>query len=138
MIHEPDKQEQSRIRILERMALDIFSDLVVYDQLPECRVIVNRGTPNNGFAKTKDSSVPARNGAGLKAVSEIRKISLRKELFCCDAFPEAMVVYMHELLHQFGGDASRQFRTAILSMNYRIMENMRKLETYEGEWVKLG
>ena len=121
----------------ERMALDIFSDLFVYDTLPECRVIVNRGTPNEGLARTENSTVPARNGANLKVVSEIREISLRKELFCRDAFPEAMVVYMHELLHQFGGDARRQFRTAILAMNYRIMESSQRLEVYEKEWVEL-
>ncbi|MDE7185883.1 MAG: hypothetical protein K2O40_15775 [Lachnospiraceae bacterium] len=138
IIHVPNELERNRIGILERMARDIFPDMLVYEKLPECRVIVNRGTPNTGLARTEDGVVPARNGIGLKAVSEIREISLRKELFCCDAFPEAMVVYMHELLHQFGGDASRQFRTAILAMDYRIIKEARRLETYEREWAELG
>lgn len=43
---------------------------------------------------------------------------------------------MHELLHQFGGDASRQFRAAILAMDYRILEEAEKLEDYEREWME--
>lgn len=53
-----------------------------------------------------------------------------------NAFPKAMVVYMHELLHQFGGDASRQFRAAILAMDHRILEEAEKLEDYEREWME--
>ena len=55
----------------------------------------------------------------------------REELFRKDSFPQAMAVYMHELLHEFGADASMQFRIAILAMNYRIMECSEKLESYE-------
>lgn len=49
-----------------------------------------------------------------------------------------MTVYMHELLHQFGTDVSRQFRTAILAMDYRIMECGERLEIYEKEWLDLN
>lgn len=136
VIHEPDELQKGRIRVLERMAWDIFSNLFCYDKLPECRILVNKGTPNEGLARTVSAGALARNGAGLKVVSVIREINLRKELFYRDAFPEAMVVYMHEILHQFGGDASRQFRTVILAMNCRIMENYRKLEEYEREWIQ--
>ncbi len=78
--------------------------------------------------------IPIRNKIGLKVVNDIKGINLRNPLFDKNAFPKAMAVYMHELLHQFGGDASRQFRTAILAMNYRIMEQSKILERYEKEW----
>lgn len=135
IINEPDELQQRRIQILEKMAWDIFSDLFVYDKLPKCRVIVNKGTPHEGFATTYRADVPIRSKVGLKVVSNIKEINLRKELFYQDAFPEAMVVYMHEILHQFGGDASRQFRIAILAMDYRIMTDSGKLEIYEKRWL---
>ena len=137
VIYEPDELQQSRIQILEKMARDVFSDIICYEKLPECRVIVNEGTPDEGFARTNDKEVPLRNKMGLKVINDITEINLRKALFCKDAFPETMVVYMHELLHQFGGDASRQFRAAILAMDYRIMQNSGKLEEYESVWKKL-
>ena len=134
-IHEPDELQQKRIQVLEEMAWDIFSDLFAYEKLPKCGVIVNKGTPNEGFARTNRTDSSVQNKVGLKVVSDIKEINLRKELFCQDAFPEAMVVYMHEILHQFGGDASRQFRTAILAMDYRIMTDSGKLEKYEKKWL---
>ncbi|MCM1235952.1 MAG: hypothetical protein NC489_38165 [Ruminococcus flavefaciens] len=96
---------------------------------------MNRETPHEGFATTNRADVPVRNKVGLKVVSDIKEINLRKELFASDTFPEAMVVYMHEILHQFGGDASRQFRTAILAMDYRIMTEAGKIELYEKRWM---
>lgn len=138
VIHEPDTLQQGRIRILEKTARNIFPDMICYEMLPECKVIVNERTPDEGFAMADVSGSAARNGAGLKVVNSITEINLRKGLFDKDAFPEAMAVYMHELFHQFGGDASRQFRTAIQAMNYRIMQNFEKLEKYEDMWRSLG
>lgn len=134
IIHKPDKLQQRRIRILEKMAQNIFSDILCYEELPECKVIANKGTPNEGFARTVNTDNLIRNKIGLKVVNDIRGINLRNQLFDKYAFPKAMAVYIHELLHQFGGDASRQFRTAILAMNYRIMEKAELLEGYEREW----
>lgn len=134
VIQTPNPQQQKQIRILEHMASELFADLLCYEELPACRVIVNKGTPHEGFATTFSSAEPIRNALGLKVVSIIREINLREELFRKDSFPQAMAVYMHELLHQFGADASMQFRIAILAMNYRIMECSEKLESYEKKW----
>lgn len=138
IIHKPDKLQQRRIKILEKMAQNIFSDILCYETLPECKVIVNKGTPNEGFAKTINANILIRNRIGLKVVNDIKEINLRKQLLDKSAFSKAMVVYMHELLHQFGGDASRQFRAAILAMNYRIMEKSTMLEEYEKEWKNVN
>lgn len=135
VIDEPDELQKNKIRILERMAEDIFGDMICYEKLPECRVIVNQDSPNEGFARTFRADKTIKNSLGLKAVDDITEINLKKELFDRNAFPEAMVVYMHELLHQFGGDASRQFRAAILAMDYRILEKAKKIEDYEREWM---
>ena len=135
VVYEPDEFQKNKIRILERAAESIFGDMICYEKLPKCRVIVNKETPDEGFARTVHADRSIRNSMGLKVVENIREICLRKELFCQNAFPEAMTVYMHELLHQFGGDASRQFRAAILAMDYRILEEAEKIEEYEREWM---
>lgn len=96
----------------------------------------NREAPDEGFARTSNADRTIKNSLGLRTVAHIKEICLRKELFFRNAFPKAMVVYMHELLHQFGGDASRQFRAAILAMDHRILEEAEKLEDYEREWME--
>lgn len=136
VIYEPDEFQKNKIQILERVAKNIFGDMICYEKLPECRIIVNREAPNEGFARTFGADRTIKNSLGLRTVAHIKEINLRKELFCRNAFPKAMVVYMHELLHQFGGDASRQFRAAILAMDYRILEEAEKLEDYEREWME--
>ena len=138
MIHEPDESQQNKIQILEKAALDVFGDMLCYEKLPGCKVIVNKETPNEGFARAFNADRSIKNKLGLKMVDDIEEISLRKELFCREAFPEAIVVYMHELLHQFGGDSSRQFRIAILAMDFRILEEAEKLEEYERKWVEVS
>lgn len=138
VIREPDSRQKQWIHILEKMALDVFGDLLCYEKLPKCRVIVNRETPNEGFAMTSDSTAPASNRLGLKVVSEISDINLREELFADGQFPKAMAVYMHELLHQFGSDTSGQFRAAILALDYRIMQKGTELEEYERMWGALS
>lgn len=134
VIYEPNEFQKNKIRILEKVAVNIFGDMICYEKLPECRVIVNKETPNEGFARSFRTDKTTKSSLGLKVVDDIKEINLRKELFCENAFPEAMAVYMHELLHQFGGDASGQFRAAILAMDYRILEKAEKIEDYEREW----
>lgn len=137
VLHEPDRRQMELIRVLERMAADVFSDLICYEKLPACKLIVNKETPDAGFARVSDSVTPVRNMLGLRVVHTITEINLRKELFCGQSFSQAMTVYMHELLHQFGTDVSRQFRAAILAMDYKIMERAERLEIYEREWRQL-
>lgn len=134
VIYEPNEFQKNKIRILEKVAVNIFGDMICYEKLPQCRVIVNKETPNEGLARSFSTDKTAKSSLGLKVIDDIKEINLRKELFCKNAFPEAMAVYMHELLHQFGGDASGQFRAAILAMDYRILEKVEKIEDYEREW----
>ena len=116
------------------LGIDTLYDLCEQYEGLDIIQIANKGTPNEGFARTVNTDNLIRNKIGLKVVNDIRGINLRNQLFDKYAFPKAMAVYIHELLHQFGGDASRQFRTAILAMNYRIMEKAELLEGYEREW----
>lgn len=78
-----------------------------------------------------------RNVLGLKVLRFISQISIRRRLLSRNEFPYAVVTYMHELLHQFGGDASRQFHIAVLAMDRRMIEKANKLEEYHVKWMQL-
>lgn len=138
VIGEPDRLQGAYIKILEEIARDIFGDLICYAHIPKCRVIVNSHAPNTGLANTWKAEQTCRNAMGLKVVSDVSAINLQKQLLSPAEFPQAMVVYMHELLHQFGGDASRQFHTAILAMDYRIIQKAVELEAYDTRWRRVG
>ena len=56
------------------------------------------------------------------------------ELFAPDQFSEAVAVYMHELMHQFGGDGSEAFRKMITLMALQMLREAKQLEEYEKEW----
>ena len=49
-------------------------------------------------------------------------------------FSEALVVYLHELLHQFGGDSSRQFKEALVQMNQIMIDNLVEINMFAKEW----
>ena len=135
---KPNILQMKRIQILERVARDIFSDMVCYDTFPDCKLIISEESPNNGLAKSTTLVGAARNGIGLEVVSHVTEVCIRKELLDRDSFADAVPVYIHELMHQFGGEASGQFRIAIQALSYRIMQSFEKLESYEQEWLAVG
>lgn len=138
VIRRPDQLQSAYIKILEELARDIFGDLICYKQIPECRVIINLQTPNEGLAETWRTTNVSRNVLGLKVVRSISQISIRKQLLSRHEFPYAVATYMHELLHQFGGDASRQFHIAILAMDRRMIEKAKELEEYNVKWMQVA
>lgn len=110
---------------------------ICYKQIPECRVIINPQAPNEGLADTWRTTNVRRNVLGLKVVRFISQISIRRRLLSRNEFLYAVVTYMHELLHQFGGDASRQFHIAVLAMDRRMIEKAKELEEYHVKWMQL-
>lgn len=137
VIRQPDQLQSAYIEILEELARDVFGDLICYKKIPKCRVIVNPQAPNEGLAETWRTTTVGRNVLGLKVVRTISQISIRRQLLSRNEFPYAMVTYMHELLHQFGGDASRQFHIAVLAMDRRIIEKAKELEEYNVKWLQV-
>ena len=119
--------------ILKSIALDIFRDYICYDELPECRVITSSAI-NEGSAYVHKISGEKKNFLGLKADYEIRTVQLKVELFAKGQFAEAVAVYMHELLHQFGGDGSKNFRRAIGAMALQMLKEAERLAEYQKKW----
>ncbi|MFR1061374.1 MAG: hypothetical protein ACLSEY_13265 [Enterocloster sp.] len=131
-LREADPRERRYLDILERIAATVFKGYVCYEKFPHCRIITNR-TVNAGSAFSVDMTGGEKNSFGLKVRQEIRTIQLRVELFAQDRFSEAVAVYMHELMHQFGGDGSEAFRKAITLMSLQMLR-VAQLEEYEKEW----
>lgn len=131
---KPNEIEKSYIKVLEEMARDVFGDLICYEQLPECEVIINENVPIDGLARLYPEKLRGMAGNGMMVKYSNRKVFLRKRLFEENKFGEAMSVYMHELLHQFGGDNSPYFCQALTRLNLRIAEEAEKLEEVEMEW----
>ena len=131
---EPSQKEQLYINILEETVKENFNDIVSYEHLPECKIVLNREAPIDGYTLTVDVKRSDFNQFGLKVRSEISNVYLQRYLFDKDNFGEALSVYMHELLHQYGGDSSIQFHKALLLMNQRILEKNGNMERIERQW----
>lgn len=136
-IREPRVEERQYLDILNRMARDVFRGFTCYEELPQFRIITNC-TLNNGSACHYGPAVKQKNCLGITTRYDIRTVQLRSELFERDKFPEAAVVYMHELLHQLGGDGSIQFRRAITATTIRMAQEAERLSVYQREWEKVG
>ena len=75
---------------------------------------------------------------GMRPKYNPQFITVQKSVLSKGEFPRAIVVYMHELLHQYGDDVSMQFRQALLYMNQIILHNLDKLAVYQEEWNYLN
>lgn len=64
----------------------------------------------------------------IKKDSACRLCFVQSHILQKDSFGRALTVYSHELLHQYGGDQSMQFRKALLLMNKKFMENTKLLD----------
>lgn len=134
---EADEREQLYINILSRAAKEIFGDLICYDDLPECKVIINEKTQVLGEAHMQTNDKHQANIYGMKPKYNPQFITIQKSVLHTGSFPRAIAVYMHELLHQYGDDVSMHFRKALLYMNQLILHNLDELIIYQKEWDSL-
>ncbi len=133
ILREANPKEQAYIDILERIAKDIFKEYICYETLPHC-LIINNHTINSGSASIIKISGGAKNILGVKIRYQIFNIRLQVNLLTAESFSEAVSVYMHELMHQFGGDGSKSFRKTIAAMALRMLQASERLSIYESEW----
>lgn len=130
----PDDRQSRRIKILEEVASKYFSHIYCYEKLPTCNVLVNKSTAALGEAYTHKTDRNIKNSLGVKVVSDISVIYLAKEALDSSSFYSALPIYIHELLHQFGGDSSTAFHSMLFEMNRVILENRRKISEYAKQW----
>ena len=130
----PDSQQLVRIKLLEEVAQKFFSQIYCYGKLPTCNVLVNKSTAALGEAYTHKTDRNIRNSLGVKVTSDISEIYLAKETLDNSSFYRALPIYIHELLHQFGGDSSTAFHSMLVEMNRIILENRREINEYAKQW----
>ena len=119
---------------MEEVASKYFSHIYCYEKLPTCNVLVNKSTAALGEAYTHKTDRNIKNSLGVKVVSDISVIYLAKEALDSSSFYSALPIYIHELLHQFGGDSSTAFHSMLFEMNRVILENRRKISEYAKQW----
>ena len=131
---EPTAKECRYITILEKAAKEIMSDIISYDSMPTCQIIINSEAVLEGCAITTKAEGQRKNQVGLQVKTNIFNVYLQRYLFEENRFGQAFSVYMHELLHQYGGDNSVQFHNALLLMNKRIIVSSNLLDEFEQRW----
>lgn len=127
------ESEQKYIKILEEAAGTVLQDLLCMEKLPVCKVLTNPKNPVSGYTKIKKKN-GKRNCYKLKKVQCAECVYIQSHFLQKESFGCALAVYSHELLHQYGGDQSMQFRKALLLMNKKFMENTELLSAFEKEW----
>lgn len=130
----PDEVQKKYIRILERIVNTYFADLICYERLPECRILLNKEAPILGKAHSIKEDKRIVNTYGHVVKTRISNVYIQSHLFKSDMFEEALSVYLHELLHQFGGDSSRQFQGVLVQMNRIIVANMQEINAFIRDW----
>lgn len=134
---ESTKTERCYIDILERIAVAFFNDIIVYETLPETKIIVNKSAMMHGMAELENVNLKRENAAGLKVLYRISNVYILSELLEKGMFALAVSTYLHELLHQFGKDIDRNFHNALLMMNKRLIECSALLTPFEEEWISV-
>ena len=130
---DPDEKERWYIALLEKAARCVLGDLLCPETLPQCRILINEEAPWQGYTMV-NKRAGGKNPYGLKVRAKADHVCLKAGLFVPGCFAEAFTTYSHELLHQFGGDASLQFHKALALMNEKIIHNSLMLEKLKEEW----
>ena len=133
-IMEPNDFESHRIKVLENVAEKFFSKIYVYDSLPKTRILINKQANVEGQADCIHITQKIKNDYGLAVKIKILNISIYKELIDKESFFTVLPVYIHELLHQFGGDTSINFHKALFEANLIMLEKRKEIGEYEKYW----
>ncbi len=134
---KPDVSEYEMINLLREISIKHFGDIVCYDEIPECRLIENDGAPAEGLAHLTKEINKRKNAFGLVTRYQVENVYITRKILNEGDLGAALSVYLHELLHQYGGDCSRQFHNAILLMNHRLLHISDMLQPYAKTWQKM-
>lgn len=131
----PNTLEQRCLSVLFECAQSLFEGLYCYDVFPDCKIIPDdyKGT-YEGMAESYRTMEKVRNAYGLTVQRDIREIKIARGLFRKGGFTNVFPVFIHELLHQYGGDCSRQFRKALFIMNEILLDSEEVIREYILRW----
>ena len=130
--------EIKKIELLEKVAGKYFSDIYCYDELPKCVVLTNKNAIVLGQALSLIEKRRLFNKKGLKVKRRIETVYLLDSILDEGTFSEVLPVYLHELLHQFGGDSSVAFHQALRDMNEVFLKKVEVISKYEECWKTIS
>lgn len=134
----PTKREETYIEILKCIAVSLFGDIIAYDDIPDTMIIQNDRAVLSGSAQMQKLEGKTNDNNGLRIKYKVGMIRIKASLLAEDRFAEALPVYLHELLHQYGRDSEREFHKSLLMMNRRIIDVNKELIQFREEWKKIG
>lgn len=134
LLRKARPNELRYIRILEEIAKKCFDRLISYDSLPVCKIILNETAISQGLANCVRNDRVEYGLNHMRIKSNIRTICIKASLLKPDMFAEACSTYMHELLHQYGGERDRSFHKALEELAIETARSFDKLERFENEW----
>ena len=134
VLRKPRENELRYIRILEETANICFGRLISYDSLPVCKIILNETAISQGLANCVRNDRVEYGLNHMRIKRNIRTICIKASLLKPDMFAEACSTYMHELLHQYGGERDRSFHIALEELAIETARSFEKLERIENEW----
>ncbi len=133
----PTETEDLYIHILEDFSKDIFSDFFGDTRQIQYEVIRNSNTPWAGKATLKPCRTPFTNSHGIAARKEISHISIYEKYLKQDTFAQALSIYLHELSHMFGSDASVNFSHALTCVSEILIANTKHIDQYKKRWEQV-
>ena len=134
---KPCEQELDYIQILDNCINEVFKNLICYKEFPEIEIVISAAAFVGLAQQFKIKARSSVNAYGMRPSFRIKKILLKEYLFKKTNFSVALTTYMHELLHQFGGDSSCCFRKGLMTMNSIIIEKHDVINKYKLEWENL-
>ena len=105
--------QEKGFSIFEDICNSIFQGFFLYQIKPERKIITNYTACYHGMTVTYKKRHFEMNNMGLKVVSDIDKIYLKKEIFNIDGYYDGLSTYIHEMCHMFGGDATISFSRSL-------------------------
>ena len=99
-----------------------------------CKIILNETAISQGLANCVRNDRVEYGLNHMRIKSNIRTICIKASLLKPDMFAEACSTYMHELLHQYGGERDRSFHKALEELAIETARSFDQLERFENEW----
>ncbi|MBO4369635.1 MAG: hypothetical protein J5803_06010 [Desulfovibrio sp.] len=123
--------------LLDEFINAVYHDFFVFEEKVEARIIKNETAIFSGMASLTKIKKKFINCSGNTVRYNINYVYLKKSLFEKDAYYKALSVYIHELCHMFGGDASKSFSYALTNAMTLLLHNTDAVEFYHKRWLEL-
>ncbi len=126
--------QEKGFSIFEDICNSIFQGFFIYQRKPKRKIITNYTACYHGMAVTYKKRHFEMNNMGLKVVSEIDKIYLKKEIFNMDGYYDGLSTYIHEMCHMFGGDATISFSRSLTYATEILLKNHSVIADGKRKW----